>query len=929
MTPRPRRSDILRAACQVTSQAAADWVVLAAAKGPCDVTNPKEKVPLTLPADVPEPLETLTVPEPVVLLNEEYTLQCGEVSGVGPNGAAVLIEVGRESEVLHWTDVPDISPAQLHRLSGLDLVDAVRGESVGVALAGVLEPAQITYVQQEVLRLKVSIRAAVEAMAVSALDCYWVNTVQTVRCVGTAAETTHVSNASELGVNNPSTIFAGVVQSRKSQSDANAQAASLARQALGCVILNDELQVTCAQLGLQEAVPNDDVSVVGRRRVGTTVVQAGLFSGPTKEEANRQAEAAGLALLDCFYLNTTLEVACAEIIGLEGAWTGSPVSVLEGRPGNPVTVPAGSVISEGPGASTSAANELARDSASSLLDCTFKNRRITLRCEAVTIGSTLYVPESASELVIEEGTYEAASQVEADTLAESLGRLQLQCRYCNSYIPPTCIPVGYTPPAGLPIPAGDVSSSWSIDATPGLAAGVICAEDPAQILPTAQAVAAVRLQVQDAGCTYVNETMWFGCLDAPIGATLPPGGYHRPTYASNAALPAGFEGIPLAEQLSPYSTPDPTAERPYIILEAGLYQVQDKDVPLGLSPAEYVNARARLYGLSLLDCKFANPELDLNCNTAYSGRFVQESVAQGAGQQVRVVIPRASYESLISFADAVNRARQGAQTALDCYYENDELLVSCWPDSDAGGLPPLAGQEGNRTRYGNGKVRRVWVQGSTTYSDNVDLKPHNLGSYAFPLLLPAGSFRSLVSKQEANTLALRSAVGSLDCAAQARDISECNDEMVVRCGGMVDPNPLSPYTGSANTIVTAAWTVDESGVINAGDGHNYVLSKNADGEWVPIDLGPSTDYVGGITGGVRGPGILIPACSMRANSKSEANRLAYMLGRSMLACTSDEPVPELNEVLNNLSGGETPGGGTNGNDGAQNGCEAECIAVYA
>lgn len=880
-------------------------------------------VPLQLPADPAEPLVTLRVPEPVVLFNTEYRLSCSQVAGQGPKGPDVRVQEGEESAVFHWTELPDISPVQLHRIAEANLGDLLQTDIDPGGFTAYLEAYQITALILGVAEKRAAVQASVETLALAALDCYWENNDVTAQCSSpSAALTGQVTEPATLGVNNPSTVVRGTVRSKVGQGDANALALSLARAALGCVELNDEITVTCLDVGFAEAVPNDPEGTSGRRRVGVVTVPAGVRTGSTKEQANAAAQTLAAAGLDCFYTNTTQEVNCEENDATKGAYTGNPVAFAEARPGNPVTIPAGTFIVDTAGSSTDSANAVARDNGRSLLRCTFFNTRQVLKCEPAQVGDVTLVPKSSIELEIPEGTYEADSQTAADALARAMGLLQLQCQYCNSYIPPTCVRPDYSVPPGSVLPAGTVTTDWSVDATSGLAPGVVCDPDPAQVMVAATALAQSRIQIRDAGCAYVNDTMWFGCLDQLPGATSPPkGGYHHPNYPGNTTPPAGFTELPpLSVQLSPFSTPAPTDPKPWLVMEAGAYQVRDLDVPAGEDPKLYVNAMARRYGMALLDCRFANPDLTYNCESAHAGKYKQDEVAKDAGQLVEVQIPRATYESASSFREAVEKAQSAAKAVLNCYYSNDRLRVSCWLDYGApGSLPP----KNNTGGYGTGTVRRVWVQGGKTYSAEIDLKPYQLGSLVLPYEVQPGEYISHISKEDANLMALRAAVAVLDCASQARDVSECNDDLVARCGGMVEPNPRAPLQSGTNEVVEEAWTIDDNGVIQAGDGNNYVLGLAANGEtWEKQSLGASQDPIGGRVNGALGPGVFVPACSYRGASKQEANIMAYRMARALLTCASETNLPGLGSGQGDLGGG-------GGSDGAQTNCKAECIAVFA
>jgi hypothetical protein len=880
----------------------------------------------------------LRIPDAVAISNAYFRLQCADLDG-GPHGDPAVVEAGEITRYLYWIDVPDITDMQLNYLAGLTpeqlqplLVSDVTVDTIQNITK--LHSTQLGFVHGLLMGVLANVQDAVFSAAVSRIRCVWKNSIQTATCPDPAAARTNQSEAAvRAGVLNPVTILAGAFESADSQSAADGLARLEAARRLTCLFGNDAFELRCTDVGYQEDVPTDPEDAPaapdGRRRVGAVFVEADTVFASSKAEAATLARGQARQQLDCFYINQALSVNCADLDPTHAGVFVLPVDYDAQVAGNPVQVPAGRFIVSNTTDNQATADALARTTAALLLDCQFRNVRQVVRCEAVTIGGVVLPPADAlKEVIVEEGEVAAGTQEEADALAVELGRLQLNCQYCNAYIPPSCYPPNYAPPEGQAIPLSDVTADWSVDVVLGLTAGTLCMDDPAQVPAVAQTIAIQRVEPPEAGCVYVNDEMWFGCLDVlPGGGTLPRGGYHAPSYPGNTPV-AGYESVPLADQLSPFCIPDVAlGSKSYIVLPAGQYPINSKDVPPGMSPKLYANEQARLYGMSLLRCTFANPEMELDCASAYNPPFVQAQVAQGNGETISVQVPRARHESAFSFRDAIRGAQLEAQTQLVCRYENPELIVRCWPlYGQAGQSPALVSGLSSATLlvYGDGTATRNWVAGTIPYSEVVTLQDWQPGSVATPVVVPRGTFTSLLSKEAAIAQALNYAISNMDCTGQARDTNVCNDPLLIFCGGVVEPNPASPYQPGTNSVITANQSVAPGGRIRMGNGHNYVMSRNqATGVWSMLDLGCSNDPLGGCSGS----GLIVPPCIATAQTRDEANALAYQIMRSQLNCAGSADVPDLSG-LGGGGGGDDGGGGGGGgsdNDGAPEYCP---LTVY-
>lgn len=850
----------------------------------------------------------------VTLQNLETTVACADISGGAPLGDAVTIPAGEVTRRLFWSQLPtSLLPSQLDHLVDVDDLEDLT--LAGVTVSEVVEATRLTPTQAtEFLDLCIALRLEIDVEvrqdAVAALQCVWESEAVELDCPAGAAVTDYNGGAIAAGVKNPVSLDAGAATSTVSQAAANAAATALATSELVCLYPNAELTLACTDIGYPTTVPNDlisDAPLVGRLRRGEVTIPAGTYFSTTQAEADDRATEAATLALSCFYVNEAVVVSCEDNVPTQGA-SENPRNYSEGLTGNPITVNPGVFLSEGDGASQGAANELAADAAAALLVCQFFNTRQVVVCPvSSTPGVELSTDDVAREFVIEAGVYSSTSVEEANELARVSGLLQMNCQYCNAYIPPSCYPEDYTVEPGEAIPAGDVTLDWATNVVLGIAANTYCSSVPELVLPLAQAVAYQRPLPQDEGCVYVNDEMWFGCMLAlPGSPELPSGGYWHPAY-SDAALEdhPRYPGMAFTDKLSAESTPSPTlGALSYLKIPAGSYPVSTNDVPEGQDPKEYANAQAKLYGLALLSCSFTNPADTWTCENAWSpARFDQATIAQDP--VISVTLPKGRHNSLVSFADAVAQANAAAIGSLDCYYLNDRVEVSCWPEFGISSAPV---REVTNTpdvfKYGDGTAYyRRYTEGVNDYSELVELQIWQLGSLDLPAVAPAGTERSDISKADANNRALQYATSLLECAGQAREAGTfCSDRMVIRCGGAVEPNPAHPYRAGTNDRVDANW-IETNGKLVIGDGHNYVMSqgKVATGVWALTDLGCSDDPIGGC----KGTGISIPPCVMTAETRDAANALVYALFRTQLSCQG-ENIPELGGNDDEGGAGQVP-----------------------
>jgi len=150
--------------------------------------------------------------------------------------------------------------------------------------------------------------AALE-LASSLLNCFFTNALVSLSCVDLGkVDTAAGSNTS----GNPIVVPAGEVVSFVSLADANTQADALARSALNCFWVNVEKIATCPDQAVG-VPPDSVVNypAAPSSPVYTATIPAGLISSEISQvDANDQADLTAQGQLDCLYCNTVVPAQC-------------------------------------------------------------------------------------------------------------------------------------------------------------------------------------------------------------------------------------------------------------------------------------------------------------------------------------------------------------------------------------------------------------------------------------------------------------------------------------------------------------------------------------------------------------------------------------------------------------------------------------------
>ena len=603
----------------------------------------------------PKAAPQLIVPDPLVIGNDEVTVECPLVpSKPGDVGAPVTIAADTFTDFFNFGSIEDINTNQLTAIAGLSSTQraALADPSTPITtIAAIthLNTAQATFINDQVIALKAEVNDIALTAAEGQISCLFFNDPQSVTCddAGFPADAytnSTVPSGEEANVNNPSAVSGDVYSSPNSQEEADDIAASVAQASLKCYYGNDEVTVSCLDIGFGEAVPVDTLPALSsddRLRVGTVTIAADtIFSNAGRDDATALATTLAESQLVCFYLNTEVNLTCASQ-GKTG--TAAPAAdVAAGQSGNPVVVPAGFVQST---VSTIDANARALILAENLLECYWVNTEQCKECPAVEVtnpddpdGPPFYVvAQEPGPLCVAAGEVRSyVSQIDANEQAQLLAEVQLLCIYCNPEIYPKCAPETWS--GTVPVPPEEVDGTWAVSATRGAAPNTICstnAQDVTNLAVSVGNVSAKQTTVDD--CCYGNLEV-------------------------SAVCGTDGEGNP----------PDTSISSDEVVIAANTIIVCDSDATsagwVGTTQAYATDLAQKLADAALI-CVWSNTVRTVACP-------VDGAVGETNGPSLlvssptSVEIPAGSFISFTSLAEANTIADTVGQARLSCVYGN-------------------------------------------------------------------------------------------------------------------------------------------------------------------------------------------------------------------------------------------------------------------
>lgn len=573
-----------------------------------------------------------------------------------------------------------------------------------------MQPGQADlFLQLANARLK-ELDSAAKTLAISQLNCVWWNEAQTAVCPDPKMATYTEHYDAVYSVTTPENSISSIL----GRADANAKAMTQAESGLNCFYVSDAVTADCvtrpnAPRDNMEWVPNDGPDDPEPHRVGFVVIPEGAYISMTsKEQATEFAQQIAYSMLNCFYKSDPIDIQCedenARNSGVDPDVTdpvvvdlkvGDPAS--KEVPGQHIIIQQGYFTSQ---LSTIEATYQANQLAASLLTCCFISRAIHKECDEE--ASKEFSPVWSYDLV--KGAFNSCeSQADADLQATLTAESMIQCVYCNKIVPPDCVPdwvvtaavegitiegtpftvqgktwqVGELYKLELPLnPIGLINpwtrepedlSTWSIDATAGIAPETFCAAtpeeagnisemlnstltDPVTGVPTCR-FKSTRLL---AGCGFADPYkpeegsiiagVDFSYIAAPsmynsYGSNAP---FREPeevlyydSYMPELRQSSGmpelyrvYKSKPTNALSAKLSTPTPGT---YIEFPEGFMTASAADIPGSELPADLTNDEARravrdyLDGLVLeiakgmLECKYSNPRTYVAC--AWSDKF--------------------------------------------------------------------------------------------------------------------------------------------------------------------------------------------------------------------------------------------------------------------------------------------------------------------
>ena len=374
---------------------------------PNDIYGGVRKVPSCLPGEqrvVPElqdPEEIFEeepeyeLPGPIVVWNAPVVVTCPDESQGEPSiivaGAyyedvliPVIVEV--EDDVLDY-----IAKHKVEKRITDELRDGTLTEERLESLTNIPK-AQATILFDYLTQTRDRLTRTADIIARSSLFCNWLNKKITVTCeqdlglIGVATRDEHPDARPKV------TVPEGAFSSTESQEDADRKAYEYAKSLLVCLYVNDPYTATCVKdLDFAYEVPNDEVPVYQglTPRVGSFTVDKGTFASRTsKEEADTKAKLFAQQQLNCYYVNDYLYTYCedenARNLGVN-PYIHPPkeANIKTKQPGQSVAIPEGFFTSV---VSPAEANELAERMASYLLECCFISKYIKVECGPYVLG---------------------------------------------------------------------------------------------------------------------------------------------------------------------------------------------------------------------------------------------------------------------------------------------------------------------------------------------------------------------------------------------------------------------------------------------------------------------------------------------------------------------------------------------------------------
>lgn len=651
----------------------------------------------------------------------------------------------------------------------------------------------------------------------------------------------------------------------------------------------------------------------------------------TKAEVQEAAQFAAYQSLDCWFENATQSMQCPE---------GALTSKVEGGPDvqYSVTVPAGTFRSYN---SQEDADLMALLEAQALLVCIYGNDAVTRSCYPHVDSVDVEIKGNPYSVTSEPNTFFSLdSKADANTLAAAAALAALDCWYENEEFTLHCMAKDREE---RNITLYGVNKVFTIAAVFGGDPVTIPAGRVISLLSTEAAnIEAQALAEGSISCTWKNEEGVFTCDEGANpdktesgSITLAANTFFSIDTADNVLDQIeGYLGVALQciycnDEIPPLCNEN-SLEYTYGIA-ANVICANTKEEANTI--ASGVANRPRLSGASSGSCLYGNDEISVTCADKIPGTELSDF---DPNSTLAITIPANSYQIRSTNptegkTKAQELAGAAAFAALYCFFSNaggeffcadadnvsknsigsrsNPVVVPAGTFTSMVSMDEVAAQE---KAYAEALLdcyysndKIVMYCGEPGTDTMTEVSPEANGSHAHPIIIEADVYQSYVSKDNANQLAKTAARTYLDCFLLS-DPKEYTCESLGRGGpGLIPTPPLKFPRGYMRTYISREAL--ESDLLIAANSMLQCFYTNED-----QSSPPCPDDQVQIGGGIVPAGTVVSPLS-----KADADKMAGALATAMTACMDPDD--------DTISGKD----GSPGNDGTQKDCQGTCFGFYS
>jgi hypothetical protein len=684
--------------------------------------------------------------------------------------------------------------------------------------------------------------ATAAALALSFLNCFYLNEEKTGSCVAGYAGSSAIS-----------TVPGGSVTSRESVSAANTQAQAIADAQTVCRYANTVQTFTCddpdnpsydlgKDAGGDYQLASPQAPVGASLRYSVTVGAGDIVSDVSVEDANQQAKTLALAQLECAWCNDAVGAVCAPPL------VTSSIDETDGTAADTYCASSYLLAQE---LAVAAAAVTKRAKVEGSPTCRYENEAVRATCypeavpevgdvskytalEAAAKGALSSTSASQFIIVSKGAIVSVVSAAAATETAKNIALAQLDCFWENNeqFCPTTEDPVteetvidpetGFPfldPGTGLPfkvhgnpVPEFTVRSYEGKEEANTLARGLLFCE-----VHNVAAPAACPLDAADNPAS-ANGVTAFTTSPGLFVQALAQNDTPEEVMAAQKSVNA-LAGNFAEAQLDCFWESDPET----FTCPAGVSPNSSNNVETGAG--QFVSYTGRqeandlrdAYGNALLDCFYENVRVEVTCGDTLDTLAPQLSNSPGApvgtgtqplvGGNTVVVI----FYSMTGRSAVITGTTGPGFGAAVTSVLSDRFLVTLTPSIPYDGVPrsfSWAVLEGGSVIVGTALGR---LDGANQVypgsSPSVPVNKLPIGHVLRPAIVGASTARSYGNQTEANTMAVTIALGQLDCKYSASASVDCTDQpgspFAIEKAGSVSFGSIFSFTTQADAQTLA------------------------------------------------------------------------------------------------------------------------------